>query len=304
MDNRIIGRYTHGAKGPLLIVLSAIHGNEPAGVRALDYLFKMLEVEPITNPGFQFHGAIIGLIGNLKALELKKRFIDFDLNRIWLNEKKSIIGHEVHENLEKDEIIKTINQSLEEKPERQVIILDLHTTSSEGGIFAIPGPGNVSLEIAKGLHAPVILNMLEDIKGTLMEYYNEDNLGKPIHSLTFESGSHTDPLSTNRAIAAIINCMRHLNMVNSTDVEGIHDDILDQYSKGLPKVTRLLYRHVIDNDDHFKMNPGYLNFQSVRKDEILARHNDIPVRSPSTGRILMPLYQQQGTDGFYIVEEV
>ena len=304
MDNRIIGRYTHGAKGPLLIVLSAIHGNEPAGVRALDYLFKMLEVEPITNPGFQFHGEIIGLIGNLKAFELKKRFIDFDLNRIWLDEKNSIIAHDVHENLEKNEIIKTINQSIADKPERQVVILDLHTTSSEGGIFVIPGPGDVSLEIAKGLHAPVILNMLEDIKGTLMEYYNEDNLGKPIHSLTFESGSHTDPLSTNRAIAAIINCMRHLNMVNSTDVESIHDDILDQYSKGLPKVTRLLYRHAIDNDDHFKMNPGFLNFQSVRKDEILARHNNVPVRSPSTGRILMPLYQQQGTDGFYIVEEV
>jgi len=304
MLERIIGRYTHGAQGPLLIVLSAIHGNEPAGVKALDYLFKMLEVEPITNPGFQFHGEIIGLIGNLKALQLNKRFIDHDLNRIWTKDLEEEQGLRIHEQQEKQQIIEIIDHAIRLNPERPIVILDLHTTSSDGGIFTIPGKGHVSLEIAKGLHAPVILNMLTDIKGTIMEYYNEENLGLTIHSLTFESGSHTDPLSTNRAIAAIINCMRHLDMVNSTDVESIHDDILEQYSKGLPKVTKLVYRHAINNGDDFKMNPGYLNFQAIKEHEPLATHNHIPVTSPYTGKILMPLYQQQGTDGFYIVEEV
>ena len=54
MHQRLIDRYTHDLNGPLLIVMAAMHGNEPAGVRALEYLFKMLEVEPITNHNFQF----------------------------------------------------------------------------------------------------------------------------------------------------------------------------------------------------------------------------------------------------------
>ena len=302
MSDRIIGRYTHGRKGPLVIVLAAIHGNEPAGVKALDYLFKMLEVEPITNPNFSFSGEIVGCIGNHKAYQLKKRFIDIDLNRIWQdNNSNSLLHHEYHE---QKEIIDTISREISKGKYSQIILLDLHTTSSDGGIFVIPGQGQKSLDIAKGLHAPVILNMLHDIKGTIMDYYNEDRQGLPIHSLTFESGSHQDPLSVNRAIAAIINCMRYLSMVDHSDVESIHDDILQQYAKGLPKVSRLIYRHPIAINDDFRMNLGYHNFQMVEKNEKLAKHNGEEIISPHTARILMPLYQKQGSEGFYIIEDI
>jgi len=83
MTNRIIGDHIGDHHGPLLIVFGAMHGNEPAGVRALEMVFKMLEVEPITNPSFQFSGKLIGLIGNLQAYQKKVRFIDKDLNRSW-----------------------------------------------------------------------------------------------------------------------------------------------------------------------------------------------------------------------------
>ena len=84
---RVIGQYTGEVKGPLLIVLGGMHGNEPAGVKAIDLLFKMLEVEPITNPEFKFHGKIIGIRGNLRALEEGKRFIVKDINRQWIPEQ-------------------------------------------------------------------------------------------------------------------------------------------------------------------------------------------------------------------------
>ena len=84
--NRVIGRYTGNKKGPLLIVFGAMHGNEPAGIKALDLMFKMLEVEPITNPDFHFRGRILGLCGNLRATQAGKRFIEKDLNRQWTKE--------------------------------------------------------------------------------------------------------------------------------------------------------------------------------------------------------------------------
>ena len=299
MMRRTIGRYTHGIEGPLLIVLSSIHGNEPAGLKGLDFLFKMLEVEPITNPQFQFAGELIGLIGNIEALKANQRYIDKDLNRIWSDE--IVYDPSIHELKEKKELIETIKEAIEKVERKRIIVLDIHTTSSDGGIFTIPGKGEASLEIARGLNAPVVRDMIKDVKGTVMEYYNSDKLNLPIDSLTFEAGMHTDPLSINRAIAAIINCMKHLSMVNSNDVESIHDNILKNYSKGLPRVTRLLYRHKIEEGDHFTMNAGYLNFQPIEKGEPLAIHNGQVVTSPQKGRILMPLYQSKGNEGFYII---
>ena len=46
--------------GPSLLVFAGLHGNEPAGIKALQLVHKMLEVEPITNPSFDFKGEIIG----------------------------------------------------------------------------------------------------------------------------------------------------------------------------------------------------------------------------------------------------
>ena len=68
--------------GPLLIITVGMHGNEPAGVRALELLFKMLEVEPITN----HHSHIRRLLVSLAILLLlikKVRYIDQDINRLW-----------------------------------------------------------------------------------------------------------------------------------------------------------------------------------------------------------------------------
>ena len=49
------------------------------------------------------------------------------------------------------------------------------------------------------------------------------------------------------------------------------------------------------------MRPGYENFKPVGSGEVLAKNTAGNIRSPEAGRILMPLYQEQGEDGFFIV---
>jgi hypothetical protein len=63
------------------------------------------------------------------------------------------------------------------------------------------------------------------------------------------------------------------------------------------------YRHAIAPDDRFHMHPGYRNFQPVRKGETVAEDQDGPVVSPESARMLMPLYQARGADGFFLVRE-
>jgi succinylglutamate desuccinylase len=71
----------------------------------------------------------------------------------------------------------------------------------------------------------------------------------------------------------------------------------------LPKAMELKYRHPVAAEHRFKMLPGLKSFQKVGEGEILARDIDGPVRAPGGGRLLMPLYQTQGEDGFFLIKE-
>src|SRR5690625_7346252 len=72
---RWIGTYDEGIAGPLIFMMGGIHGNEKAGVTALEYLIKMLEVEPVTNENFSFSGRLVALRGNIQALQKGVRFV-------------------------------------------------------------------------------------------------------------------------------------------------------------------------------------------------------------------------------------
>ena len=52
------------------------------------------------------------------------------------------------------------------------------------------------------------------------------------------------------------------------------------------------------------MEPGFTNFQSVRRGELLAHDRIGAIKASETGLILMPLYQKLGNDGFFLVREV
>ena len=52
------------------------------------------------------------------------------------------------------------------------------------------------------------------------------------------------------------------------------------------------------------MKPGYKNFQKISKGEVLAEDRNGHIVSQYNGRILMPLYQKQGEEGFFIIKEI
>ncbi len=305
--NRLIGEYTGEVHGNLVIGLAGIHGNEFAGIKALDLVLKMIEVEPITNPGFIFRGKLVALRGNLAALRLKKRYVDKDLNRNFRKTRLDKIRNgsqqiSFSEDREALELIEMIEKEIEAYKPRKVIIIDLHTTSSPGGIFTIVTDEEESLRIAQEMHAPVIKGMIDGIKGTTMHYFNSANLGIETRAITFESGQHEDPNAIKIAIAAVVAGLRAIDCVNAHDVESLHDETLINYSKNLPSVTELIMKHSIEEGDNFRMKPNYLNFQKVSKGEVIAEDKNGPIAVEEDGILLMPLYQRLGEDGFFLIK--
>lgn len=309
MLKKKVGERTGKKHGALLIILAQVHGNEPAGTRAIKTFFELLETEYSKNKDFDIVGKVMGVCGNLTAAQEGKRFIDFDMNRGFYDDVYERLKQKPVETylVEEKEIIETldiIHATIQSYAPTELVVLDLHTTTAKGGIFSIPATHGKSQKIALSLHAPVIEGLLEGLSNTSLHYFNEKNMHTPTSVIAFEAGQHEEETSHQNSVSAIINCMRTIGILDSKDVETKHDELLRKESEGLPRLTKLIYKHSIRPDDDFVMQPGYKNFQSIRKGELLATDKNGEIRSLYDGMILMPLYQKQGSEGFFILENM
>jgi succinylglutamate desuccinylase len=303
--NRIITIH-EGEKGPLFVVTAAMHGNEHAGIKALRELDRILIHKKSTKPDFKLHGTLLGIIGNKQAAEQNVRYIESDLNRMWETE----FVYEILENKDTEytyekkemvEIIHTLRKFVMTGKYSTLYLLDLHTTSSDG-IFSICTEDPLSVKIAGQLHAPVVRGLLHGLTGTTLHYFNHNNLGINATALAFEAGKHDDPLSVNRSVAAIINCMRSIGCLYPHEVENAYDELLISYSSKLPGSVTIKFKYHISENGPWEMLPGFKNFDPVYTGQHLANDNGKKICAPLDGLILMPLYQKKGQDGFFIVQ--
>lgn len=308
-QERIIGIYPGTDKGPLVVCLGGIHGNEPAGVEALVQLIQRLSSKTRKNPDFRFRGTLLALRGNLAALQHGVRYLYEDLNRAWKPTRIPLLLQQprpaLHaEEREIAELLHHIQQAIDTYQPDSLFLIDLHTSSAKGGIFCLPGSDEYSRHIAAGIHAPAVHGMLETIEGSALEYFlEESHFGIPVSGLAFEAGQHENPESPRRALAAVINCLRALGCVRPADVHNEHDQLLRTFSEGIPLSLEIIWRHHIEPDDQFHMLPGFHNFDPVKAGQALAQDCNGTIRAATDARILMPLYQSQGEDGFFLVRE-
>ncbi len=305
---RVIGRCDTGTKGILVICTGGIHGDELAGVKALEIVFELLK-SALNSQSFKFKGRLLGLRGNISAIQINKRFVEKDLNRQWQPDNVKRILQAVLSSLDIEDrelrlLMETIQEEINVYKPKKVVLLDLHTTQSLGGFFSLVTNDAESLKLGMELQAPVVQGIAKGLKRTLFNYFNQDNLGVPSFAVCFESGQHTETIAVNRAINAIINCLRTLGCIGRGDFKNEYDGLLREQSKKLPKVCRLTMTHSILEGDEFVMMLGYKNFQKVEKGEVVAKDRNGLIRILKNGYILMPLYQSKGEEGFCLVQPV
>lgn len=304
--DRIIGRYEGARPGPLLICLGGMHGNEHAGLIAIEEVLRLIQLEKVEHPSFSLAGTFLGVRGNISAIQTRQRFIRRDLNRILLKEEIDQFRALPEDELGEDEkeclsLADLIEREHANHSPGLTLLLDLHTTTAFGGIFSIATEDEVCLSLAKGLHVPVILGIANSLKGTTIDYFNRPDSN--LYSVVFEAGQHDEPESVTRTISAIINCMRAIGQLDPAHVDIRHDGLLQHLAEGLPAVTRLVYHYVIRSGEDFIMHQGYKNFDPIQKGEVLAYNEHGPITAPYDGMILMPKYQPLGNDGFFIVQQ-
>lgn len=295
--------------GTLLLAVGGVHGNEPAGVRAIRKVIAELE-----RRGTRLDGRLVGLVGNAGALPTGRRFLRQDLNRLWTDERLGT--------LQAPSAPETLGEGPEEREQRalveaarphlflrwkRIVLLDLHSTSAGGAPFTIISDTLQNRPVAFALPVPVLLGLEERIQGTLLSWFADQG-----HvSICLEGGQNDLPSTVTHHEAALWLTLVSTGLLAESDVPDIeeHRARLAGSAASLPRVIELRYRCGIPDEATFEMLPGYQNFQPVRRGEVLARMStgsgaEREVQAPLSGRVLMPRYQPQGDDGFFLGREV
>lgn len=281
-------------EGPTLLCLGGIHGNEPAGFLALRRFFQRVAARD------GFGGRVIGLSGNRGALAKNRRFVDQDLNRIWIPQQITSESPGA-EQAELHEIAQEIRAVLATCTGR-AYFLDLHTTSGPGPAFAFLEDTLPNRQFAFQFPVPIVLGAEEELPGTLVQYLCD--LG--VTTLGFEAGQHRDPASVDRAEAAIWIAMEAAGIVEPGTRPEVAEArrTLTESSRSLPRMVEMRYRKPVDPDDQFQMAPGFESFQTIEEGQLMAHDREGPIKAATGGFLLMPRYQDQGQDGFFIVRPV
>jgi len=294
---RRLGRYATGRPGPTVVVCGGLHGNEPAGALAARHVLERLERDRLP-----LCGELLAVAGNLAALKAGRRYLAVDLNRIWQPDRLRAVRDGGPRNPEEEELRALLEFFDGSSFGGPLICLDLHTTSGDGPPFTIMSNARRNRRIAFALPTTVILGLEETVDGTLLRYLTE----RGHTALVVEAGQHDAPTSVPIHEAVIWMSLTAAGALTPREVPDFaaHRARLRDASRGQPRVAALRHRHPVDANDGFRMEPGYRGLQPVAQGELLGRDRRGEIRAPQRGRILLPLYQEQGDDGFYLVRRV
>lgn len=285
--------------GPTLLILGGIHGNEPAGVLAAERVLPRLQERKA-----ELRGEVVLLRGNTRALQRNVRYINADLNRQWqdvrIDQSGNCVPFEASELVEQRELLVVLKEVIS-RARGDVYFVDLHTTSAPGKPFATVGDTLRNRRFALQFPVTIVLGLEEQIEGTLLEYIN--NLGAV--TMGFEAGQHEATASVDHHEAVIWNATVATGNLCREDVTELdQSQSLLELASGGRRVVEVRHRRAISAADDFQMEPGFKNFQPVRRGQVLARDRMGEIRACETGLVLLPLYQKLGDDGFFLGRDV
>lgn len=301
--SREIASIQGNPNGPNLVFVGGIHGNEPSGVLAL---YRVMEKVRPLKPLLQ--GNVYALAGNLNALEKGERYIVNDLNRIWQAEK---VEKARIRDYKPTEIINEVEEQIElwayiddlmNRKQGRFIFVDLHTTSSVSIPFITMSDTIMNRSFAQKIPVPIVLGVENYLNEPLLSYLTD--LG--CISMAFEAGQHTDNETVKNHEAMIWLSLVQAGIIQKKEIRGYRSIYhkLELNANKNKHVYAIHYRQHINPGEEFRMVPGYTNFQAVHKGQHLATLDGKPVPAQQNGLIWMPLYQSQGSDGYFLIQKI
>lgn len=301
IDSRVIDSYDDGRPGATFVLVGGVHGNEPAGPQAIASVLSRLRATRAP-----LRGRIVGLVGNRAALRARQRYVGRDLNRGWTRDDVAALfdpaaGRATPEDQEQREMLEVIAPLLA-AAEEPVVFLDLHSTSGDSPPFTCMADVLRNRTIGLALPLPLILGIEELLDTTLLGYFCD--LGHV--ALAVEGGRSDRPETVANHEAAVWVALVAAGALPSSAVPELAQQRarLVQAARGKPRVVAIRHRHVVREGDGFAMRPGFASFMAVKRNQPVADDVRGPVLCPEDALMLMPRYQGQGGDGYFLARPV
>ncbi len=302
---RVLGSFGEDPEGPLFLFTAGIHGNERAGVEAVQRVFAALRERDGTPVG-RFQGRCVAFAGNLKGLQKGVRYLDQDLNRLWTPKKlANLLARDPRkddaEEAEARELLGCFEKELS-RAKGKVLIMDLHTSSADGPPFSCMGDTIPNRKLAFALPVPVILGLEEAIDGAMLDWFYENG-----HvAIAVEGGKHESKETVDNLEAMVWISLVAAGNLCAREVPRLGDfqRLLEREVRGIPHIVEIRYREVIRRGENFHMIPGFKTFDWIPKGTALAEKDGRVLRAEEDSYVLLPLYQGQGEDGFFLGRRV
>jgi predicted deacylase len=302
--------YTGQGKGPRLIIMGAVHGNETAGTKAITRVMEQLDKGELRI----LNGSVTFVpVANPLAYAKGERAGDRNLNR-------DLFPKDDPKDFE-DRIANWLCPLLASHD----VLLDLHSFNAQSQPFVMVGPRNNQGPLEPFQHEEKeralarILGVKRFVDGWLRTY--GDGVQRRMrdtselqtvlrygvgttefmrttggYALTLECGQHADPQAPEVAYRAIMNTLAHLGLIDAPAPAPIAREEMEYLSM-------MEVHDKLHDDDHFSR--VWASFDRVSSGEEIGRRADgTPVLAPFDAIILFPDTGAKANNEWYYLARV
>lgn len=201
-----VHRLPSGRPGPEVMIAAIVHGNEPCGAIALDWLLRH-EVRPA-------RGALWLAFMNVAAYQAfdpadanATRWLDEDLNRLW--DPATLDGGRRSAELERAREVRPLIDGID-------LLLDLHSMQHRTAPLALAGPLPKGRALAKGVGVPalVVSDQGHAAGRRLRDYGGFGDADSARAALLVECGQHWEAAAGPVAIETVIRFLHAAGVVD------------------------------------------------------------------------------------------
>lgn len=279
-------RFNSLKPGPHIVILGAIHGNEPCGAIAIKKIISEIEQSDLE----LLRGTLTCVpICNPEAYKRNTRFFQRNLNRSLYPKNKP--------KLYEDFIDPIICKVLDEAD----VLLDLHSYESKGPPFGFLGNTSqreIDYCLALGID-DFVYGWSEAFDKTTRD--SKESMGTTEYArsvgciaTTIECGHHYNENAPDIAYRTIRNALKHLGMADYKDNK-----------KQFTNYRFAKMKNVFFKEKEGKVTRFFEHYSKVRKGEVLAEYVDgETINAPGNGYIILPKMKAEvGGEWFYFAEE-
>ncbi len=265
--------FDSGVPGPNVMVSAIVHGNEPCGAIAIDWLMQR-DVRPVAGK------LTLGFM-NIAAYEAfdpadpnATRWVDEDFNRVW--------GEDV---LDGDRDSIEIRRAREVRPVLDTVdyLFDLHTMQHLAPPLMMSGRHKKAKDLAARIGVPerVVGDAGHAAGKRMRDYGGFDDPNSPKTALLIECGQHWEKASEELAIESTVRFLTALGTVDGALVEEF----------GAPKAAQNFYtvkKAITIESESFAFVQAFTGGELIAEGGTLLGHDgDTPVHTPEDNMMLV-----------------